>query len=87
MNKPKTNPRRRPATQADVEAARVDGIEKGLLLCIWTLIDKGIIQPTQIQALAAGVDSTADSISQGYVKWRDIERTLAEEYKIEVRMR
>lgn len=42
----KTNPRRIPVTQADVERARINGIELGLRLFIWALIDKHGVSAT-----------------------------------------
>ena len=84
MSKRKTNPRRIPATQADVEAARVDGIEKGLRLFLFTLIEQDGADAEEIRNLMKKIEYTADSISKGYIKWPDIERTLREEYDCEV---
>lgn len=88
MSKPKKakkqNPRNIPATLADVEKARSDGIEKGLLLCVWTLVDSKFLTPEQITEFAQAVNKTAESISERYIKWKDIEVTLTEEYQVQL---
>lgn len=81
-----TNPRRIPVSKADVERARIDGVEKGLLLAVWTLADREMLPKEKVKALAQYVDDTADSITQGYISWQDIRDTLKAEYEVEVKL-
>lgn len=87
----KTNPRRVPATQADVKRAYQDGvtegIERGIQLLLFTLIDKHDAPTDDIQQLARELNYTAESVSRGYIKWADIEETLKIEYEVEVKLR
>lgn len=85
--KKKTNPRRIPATQADVERARINGVEMGLRLFIWALIDKHGVSTERIQQLTEDVNDAADSIAKGYIKWSDIEKMLSEDYDVVVRLK
>lgn len=85
--KKKTNPRRIPLTQSDVDRAKIDGVEMGLRLFIWTLIDKHDISVEEIQQFTAEVNDAADSIAKGYIKWSDIEKMLSEDYDVVVKLK
>ena len=84
----KVNPRRKPATQADVEKAKnqatSDAIRRILYLVLYILIDKHDAPKEDIQQLAAEVNYYADSISQGYITWKDVERVVRDEYEVEL---
>lgn len=84
--KKKVNPRRRPATMADVNKAKQDATQEALrrllYLVLYILIDKHDAPREDIQQLAKEVNYYADSIAQGYVTWKDIERVVVEEYGV-----
>ena len=87
----KTNPRRVPATQADVKRAYQDGvtegIERGLRLFLFTLIDKHDAPMENVRQLVEEINYTAESVSQGYIKWADIAHVLQEEYCVEIKLK
>lgn len=86
--KKKINPRRRPATQADVNRAKQEATQEALrrllYLMLYILIDKHDAPREDIQQLAGEVDYYAESVTQGYVTWKDIERVVVEEYGVTV---
>lgn len=86
MKNKKVNPRKRPATGADVEKAKKDAtneaIKRILYLVLYILIEKHEAPYEDIQQLASEVNYYADSITKGYVNWKDIERVVIEEYKV-----
>lgn len=88
MNKKKINPRRRPASMADVNRAKAEAenraIKRALLLVLWNLVDKHSVSMEELQQLAQEINYTADSIGKGYLSWNDIERTLYVEYEFEL---
>ena len=86
--KKKVNPRRKPATHADVEKAKnqasSEAIRKILYLVLYILIDKHDAPKEDIHQLADEVNYYADSISQGYITWKDVERVVRDEYEVEL---
>lgn len=86
--KKKVNPRRKPATHADVEKAKSqassEAIRKILYLVLYILIDKHDAPREDIHQLADEVNYYADSISQGYITWKDVERVVRDEYEVEL---
>ena len=86
MKSKKVNPRKRPATGADVEKAKKDAtneaIKRILYLVLYILIEKHDAPYDDIQQLAQEVNYYADSITSGYVSWKDIERVVVDEYKV-----
>lgn len=86
MKSKKVNPRKRPATGADVEKAKKyatnEAIKRTLYLILYILIEKHEAPYEDIQQLAREVNYYADSITKGYVSWKDIERVVVEEYKV-----
>lgn len=85
MSKGKTNPRKIPATQADVEKARAEGETRGVMLAmaifLTVLVDK-FNGHDYIQDVWKEVNSLSESISKGYVNFRDLKKVLEEEYEI-----
>lgn len=57
------------------------------MLVLYVLVDKHDAPRDDIQQLANEVNYMADSVSKGYVSWRDIEHVLLEEYEIEIDLR
>ena len=88
VKKKKVNPNRIPATQADVERAKkfatTSALRKLLYLMLYILIDKHEAPKEDIHRLAAEVNYYADSISQGYITWKDVEHVVVDEYGIEL---
>lgn len=84
--KNKVNPRKKPATMADVNRAKnqatTEAMHRTLLLMLFVLIDKHDAPFEDIQQLAKEVNYYADSIGRGYVKWADIERVVEHEYEV-----
>lgn len=82
----KVNPRRRPASQADVEKAKreatVEAMKRVLYLILFLLIDKHGAPLEDIQQLAREVNDEADSVASGEIKWKDIEWVVEEEYDV-----
>lgn len=87
MSKPKkTNPRRRPATQADVNRARDQAVADAVHLCMavffTVLLDKEGADKEILHRVWDEVNDLSDSINQGYVTESDLKRVLREEYDI-----
>lgn len=87
MNK-KTNPKKIPKTQADVDRAeekgRIFGMEFAVHLVLWILLDKHDAPDEDVQVLNEEVKYLCDSINRGYVSYADIRRALKEEHDTEV---
>lgn len=88
MGKKKTNPKRIPKTQADVDRAeekgRVFGMEFMANLTLWVLIDKHDAPDEDVLQLRDEILYLCDSIDKGYVSYSDIRRALREEHGTEV---
>ena len=82
------NPRRRPATMADVQRAKKEAQDKGLniavVIMLSALLDKGFLDPDRMRDAWDAINAMADSIRRGYVDYNDLRRTLEEEYEIYV---
>lgn len=85
---PKTNPRRRPATQADVErakkAAQGEAISLAMTIMFTALLDKEGFTQEDLQRLWREVNDLSDSIAQGYVSAADLRNVLRREYDVYV---
>jgi hypothetical protein len=83
----KTNPRRRPATQADVERARREGWVEGMRIAeaifLTVLHDRhaGEIDP---RVVWDEIVEKTRAMDAGYFTAADLRRTLLEEYGIEL---
>lgn len=86
----KTNPRRKPATAADVNKARQNGMDFGVefaINCIlYILKDKHGSEDADIDQLRDEFMYLMDSISKKYVSYADITKTLSGEYDLSVHM-
>lgn len=91
MSKAKTNPRTRPATQADVqralEAGRMQGMEFMANSILWILLDKHGAPKADLFQLSEEISYHCDSINRGYVSYPEIRRALRDEYEIEVKFK
>ena len=86
----KINPKKKPTTGAGIikakKQATSEAMERVLMLVLYVLVDKHNAPKEDIQQLANEVNYMADSVSKGYVSWRDIEHVLLEEYEIEIEL-
>ena len=85
----KVNPRRVPRTQQDVNAAYdagiAEGLNRGIELMLYVLIDKHAAPMDDVQQLAAKLNHAAECVAEGYVTWPDI-RQMLKEYDIGVEL-
>ena len=88
MGKSKTNPRKIPRTQADVDRAEAKGQFFGMefmaVLTMWILIDKHDAPDEDVQQFNEEIKYLLDSIDKGYVSYPDIRRALDEEHGTKV---
>ena len=87
MTKPKkVNPRRRPATQADVERARDEAVRETVRFCMvvffTVLLDKFAASKEDLQRVWNEVNDLSDSVKKKYVSLKDLKTVLVEEYDI-----
>lgn len=83
----KTNPRRRPRTQADVDRAYTSGLEDGVqgVLSIVLIALKDLGETDEfIAAFEKKFNRTVEAWLAGDVKGREIEGALLDEYEIEI---
>lgn len=85
----KANPRRIPRTQRDVDAAYdagiAAGLNRGIELMLYVLIDKHAASMEDVQQLARELNHTAECVAEGYITWPDI-RQMLREYDVEVEL-
>lgn len=83
------NPRRVPRTQQDMNAAYdagiAEGLNRGIELMLYVLIDKHAAPMGDVQQLAAELNHAAECVAEGYVTWSDI-RQMLKEYDVEVEL-
>ena len=84
----KLNPRRRPATMADVRHATKEAETKclNMAICIIlsALLDKGFLDPEQMRPAWDAINGMSDSIVKGYCNLTDLKQALKTEYGIYV---
>ena len=80
----KTNPRRIPRTQADVDRAYERGKEEGvngaLVLFLFTMLDKFGAGDDELKQFADAFSYTVDSIERGYITEADLRKVVRDEY-------
>ena len=85
----KVNPRRQPATKADVERAKRSAVAKAIrqtqAIVFSALTDKEGWDAEQLLKLWREVNDLSDSIAQGYVNIPDLIDTLRQEYGVDLR--
>lgn len=85
----KVNPRRIPRTQRDVDAAYdagiAEGLNRGIELMLYVLIDKHAASMDDVQQLGRELNHAAECVADGYVTWPDI-RQMLKEYDVEVEL-
>ena len=84
----KTNPRRRPATQADVKRAKREAQNEALSLSMVIFLtvmkDKEGATNEDLYRIWKEIEDLSDSVAQGYVDLWDLRTVLREEYNIHV---
>lgn len=84
----KTNPRKHPATMADVERAKKKAQDEAISLAIavflTVMVDKFGYDADKLKAVWDEVNKLSDSIAKGYVNLWDLKQVLADEYEIEI---
>lgn len=84
----KTNPRRIPATQADVKRAKDKATSDACRACMaiffTVLLDKEQADKETLQRVWGEVESLSDSVAKGYASISDLMRVLREEYEIRI---
>ena len=88
MAKKKPNPRRRPATMADVEKAKKEAenyaAAYAMAIIFTALTDKMGWTKEQLIELWGHVDYLSDSVTKGYVTIPQLLHTLKEEYGVNI---
>lgn len=83
----KTNPRRKPATQADIKRAKREAQDTviSLAMCLFLTVmkDKENASNEDLKRIWKEIEDLSDSVVQGYVDLNDLRTTLKEEYGIE----
>ena len=86
----KVNPRRRPATGADVKAALIEGIDLGckqaIKMLLYILVDKHNAPPEDVRQLNEELAWLANAINEGRISWSFVDAVLDENH-LEVRIR
>ena len=84
----KINPRRRPATQADIDRAAKVTRDKAVRLTatifLSVLCDKENADAEIVRRVWNEMNELADSVSQGYVSVSDLADTLRKEYGVNI---
>lgn len=86
--KKKTNPRKRPATHADILKAKKDATSEAISFA-WAILftvlhDKEGWGKVRLQRLWSEVGELSDSIAKGYVSVTDLKHALKEEMGVEL---
>ena len=84
----RTNPKKIPKTQADVDRAekkgQLFGMEFMATMTLWILLDKHGAPDEDVQQLNEEIRYLCDSIDKGYVSYPEIRRAMKEEHGTEV---
>lgn len=89
--KSKTNPRRIPCTQADVDRAKAqttdDALRLSLYITLYVLLDKFGFDETKLARASQYINRTAQELADGVIKWQEIMAVLRDEYNVELELR
>lgn len=87
----KVNPRKIPRSEADVIKARTQGYEEGirgaLTIMLYTLKDKFGSTDDQLKEFADAFNYTVDGINREYIKPKDLQMVIREEYGTTVELK
>lgn len=88
MPKKKTNPRRIPVSQADLQKAKneitVEAIQSAYAIMFTVLRDKHDYTVEQLNLLRHEINDLSDSLAKGYVKIKDLLFVLKDEAGITI---
>lgn len=80
----KTNPRRVPKTQADVDKAydrgREEGAKSSIIIMMYAMKDKLGATDEQLTEFFDAITYTVDSINKGYITEKDLQTVIKEDY-------
>lgn len=86
--KKKINPRKRPASMADVEKAKKDATSEAISLSIalflTVMVDKFGYDADKLKAVWDEINKLSQSVTDGYVNLHDLKQVLIDEYGIEI---
>ena len=87
MKKKKINPRRKPASQADVKRAKDTATDRAIIatkvLVFHALLDLEYIKtPEQVRTAWDKANYLAESVKKGYCSLQDMYNNLVEEYGV-----
>jgi len=87
--KKKINPRKRPASMADVEKAKKDAtgeaISLSIALFLTVMVDKYGFDADTLKSVWNDINKLSQEVSEGRVNLHDLKQVLIEEYGIELR--
>lgn len=89
MKNKKINPRKRPASMADVEKAKKDATGEAISLSIalffTVMVDKYSFDADTLKSVWNDINKLSQEVSEGRVNLHDLKQVLIEEYGIELR--
>lgn len=89
MKNKKINPRKRPASMADVEKAKKDATGEAISLSIalffTVMVDKYGFDADTLKSVWNDINKLSQEVSEGRVNLHDLKQVLIEEYGIELR--
>lgn len=87
--KKKINPRKRPASMADVEKSKKDAtgeaISLSIALFLTVMVDKYGFDADTLKSVWNDINKLSQEVSEGRVNLHDLKQVLIEEYGIELR--
>lgn len=83
----KTNPRKIPKTQADVDHAyengKTAGAKSSIIIMMYALKDKFGASDEELTDFFNAITYTIDSINKGYITEKDLQTVIKEDYDME----
>lgn len=80
----KTNPRKIPKTQADVDRAyqrgKDEGAKSSIIIMMYAMKDKLGATDDQLTEFFDAITYTVDSINKGYITEKDLQTVIKEDY-------
>lgn len=87
----KVNPKKIPRSEADVIKARAQGYNEGirgaLTIMLYTLKDKFSYTDEQLKVFSDAFNYTVDGINRNYIKPKDLQMVIWEEYGTTVELK
>ena len=87
----KTNPRKIPKTQADVDKAyergKTEGAKSSIIIMMYAMKDKFGASDEELTEFFEAITYTVDSINKGYITEKDLQTVIKEDYDMEFVMK